>query len=130
MGLRDMWGAPMWNLIGLLIVLSAGEDRETVAPNRLAAGAITLFAIGLAGFALANVLVPELENRPSRLQWPDREMARDFEAIWRAEVHKPLRIVASDGWLGGLVAMRSNPRPSVWIDADYRKAPWITPDAV
>jgi len=130
MGLRDMWGAPMWNLTGLLIVLSAGKSRETIAPNRLAAGAVALFAIGLAGFALANVLVPEYENRPSRLQWPDRKMAQDFEAVWRAEIHEPLRIVASDGWLGGLVAMRSNPRPQVWIDGDYRKAPWITPEAV
>jgi 4-amino-4-deoxy-L-arabinose transferase-like glycosyltransferase len=129
-GLRDMWGAPMWNLTGVLIVLSAGESRETAAPDRLAGGTVALFAIGLAGFVLANVLVPELENRPSRLQWPDQPIAQNFAAVWQAEVHEPLRIVASDGWLGGLVAMRSNPRPSVWIDADYRKAPWITPDAV
>jgi hypothetical protein len=130
MGLRDMWGAPMWNLAGLLIVLSAGEGRQTAAPNRLAAGTVMLFIAGLLGFALANIFVPQFENRPSRLEWPDREMARAFEAVWRAESHKPLRILASDGWLGGLVAMRANPRPSVWIDADYRKAPWITPDAV
>jgi len=26
--------------------------------------------------------------------------------------------------------MRTAPRPSVWTDADYRKAPWITPRAV
>jgi 4-amino-4-deoxy-L-arabinose transferase-like glycosyltransferase len=130
MGLRDMWGAPMWNLTGLLIVLSAGEGRQTAAPNRLAAGSAALFTLGLAGFALANVFVPQFENRPSRLQWPDREMARDFEAVWRTEFHRPLHIVASDAWLGGLVAMRANPRPSVWIDTDYRKAPWITPDAV
>ena len=77
-----------------------------------------------------NVLGPELETRPSRIEWPDRDIAQTFGAAWRQQVHQPLRIVASDGWLGGLVAMRSAPRPSVWINADYAKAPWITPQAV
>jgi hypothetical protein len=93
-------------------------------------GTAVLFAIGLAGFFLANVLVPKLENRPSRIEWPDRQIAQTFGAVWRQQVHRPLRIVAADGWLGGLVAMRSVPRPSVWTDADYAKAPWITLQAV
>jgi hypothetical protein len=130
MGVRDMWGAPMWNLAGLLIVLSAAEQWERVVPQRLAAGAATLFAIGLAGFVLADVLGPEFENRPSRIRWPDREIAQTAGAAWRQQLHAPLKIIASDGWLGGLVAMRTAPRPSVWTDADYRKAPWITPQAV
>jgi 4-amino-4-deoxy-L-arabinose transferase-like glycosyltransferase len=130
MGARDMWGAPMWNLTGLLIVLSAASRWETAATKYMGAGAVTLFAMGLAGFFLAYVLVPKLENRPSRIEWPDREIAQTFGAAWQRQVHLPLRIVASDGWLGGLVAMRSVSRPSVWIDADYAKAPWITPQAV
>ena len=130
MGVRDMWGAPMWNLTGLLVVLSAAETWSRTSPRRLGAGVAALFAIGMGGFVLANVLVPELESRPSRIQWPDRALARAFGGVWRQQVHLPLKIVAADGWLGGLVAMRSVPRPSVWIDADYRKAPWITPDAV
>lgn len=130
MGVRDMWGAPMWNLTGLLIVLSAASRWETAATKYVGAGTVVLFAIGLAGFLLVNVLGPKLENRPSRIEWPDREIAQTFGTAWRHHVHLPLKIVASDGWLGGLVAMRSVPRPSVWINADYAKAPWITPQAV
>ncbi|HWE05850.1 MAG TPA: hypothetical protein VG274_04025, partial [Rhizomicrobium sp.] len=78
----------------------------------------------------ATAFVPQLENRPSRTQWPDRALAGTFESIWQVETHRPLRIVAADGWLGGLIAMRSEPRPSVWTDASYAKSPWITPQAV
>lgn len=130
MGLRDMWGAPMWNLTGLLIVLEATKTWEHLKPGRLGTGVAALFGIGLCAFAAVNVLVPEFEKRPSRIQWPDRALAQTFGTVWQQHVHKPLRIVAADGWLGGLVAMRSAPRPSVWIDADSRKAPWITPDLV
>ena len=130
MGVRDMWGAPMWNLIGLVIVFGAVESRRRVKPTWLIAGAAVLFGIALSGFVLANVVVPERENRPSRIQWPDTELAQTFGAVWQQQAQVPLRIVAADGWLGGLLAMRSLPRPSVWTDADYRKAPWITPDMV
>lgn len=130
MGLRDMWGAPMWNLTGLVIVLGAAKSWERVNPNWLGAGAVVLFCVGLGAFALADVLVPRLEHRPSRIQWPDRALAQSSVAVWRQQVHTPVRIVAADGWLGGLVAMRLSPRPSVWIDADSRKSPWITPGMV
>ena len=130
LGERDMWGAPMWNLTGLLIVLAAASRWDAAATKYIAAGTVVLFAIGLAVYFIANVLVPERENRPSRIQWPDRQIAQTFAAAWRQQVHRPLRIVAADGWLGGLVAMRSVPRPSVWTDADYVKAPWITPESV
>jgi hypothetical protein len=128
--MRDMWGAPMWNLSGLVLVLGAVENWENVRLPWICAGALALFGIGLGGFVLANVIVPQREIRPSRIQWPDRALAQTFEAVWWHQFHSPLRIVAADGWLGGLVAMRSVPRPSVWIDADYRKAPWINPDMV
>lgn len=130
MGVRDMWGAPMWNLIGLVIVLATAENCTGVKPLWLGAGAVALFGLGLLAFVLADVVIPEHEDRPSRIQWPDRELAVKVGAVWREQVHAPLTIVAADGWLGGLVAMRSVPRPSVWIDADYRKSPWITPDVV
>jgi 4-amino-4-deoxy-L-arabinose transferase-like glycosyltransferase len=130
MGVRDMWGAPMWNFTGLILVLSAAENWKNTSQRCLGVGTVVVFAVALLGFVLADVIVPELENRPSRIQWPDRAIARTFATVWLQGVRRPLRIVAADGWLGGLVAMRSVPRPSVWIDADSRKAPWITPDKV
>jgi 4-amino-4-deoxy-L-arabinose transferase-like glycosyltransferase len=125
-GTRDMWGAPMWNFIGLVIVMLAGERRDLMSFPRLAFCISALFAIGLGGYLLANVFVPEWQSKPSRIQWPAREMAERFSADWESREHEPLQIVAGDGWLGGLIAMDAKPRPSVWTDASFVKSPWIT----
>jgi hypothetical protein len=111
-------------------VQAVGSRWELVSLKRFKLCIAGLFAVGLAGYALANAFVPQFENRPSRIQWPDRTLAGTSASIWQAQTHRPLRIVASDGWLGGLIAMRADPRPSVWIDASYAKSPWITPEAV
>ncbi len=130
LGLRDMWGAPMWNLVGLLIVVAARPQWKGAVLARLPVAIAFLFGLGLAGYVLAKEVVPAHENRPSRTQWPDRAMAETFSAAFRQATHRPLRIVAADGWIGGLVAMRTNPRPSVWIDGSTAKAPWITQKAL
>ncbi|HEY6578420.1 MAG TPA: glycosyltransferase family 39 protein [Rhizomicrobium sp.] len=130
LGVRDMWGAPMWNLTGLAIVQAAAARHNRVSLPRLGYCTAALFVVGLGAWLLADVFVPQIENRPARIQWPDRDLSRNFAALWQHETHRPLEIVAADGWLGGLVAMGVNPRPSVWIDASFVKSPWITPKAV
>jgi 4-amino-4-deoxy-L-arabinose transferase-like glycosyltransferase len=130
LGVRDMWGTPMWNLVGLAIVQAAAARHDMVSLPRLGYCTAVLFVIGLAAWLLTNVFVPGIENKPSRIQWPQRELSQDFAAAWQNQVHRPLRIVAADGWLGGLVAMGAHPRPSVWIDASSVKSPWITPERV
>jgi 4-amino-4-deoxy-L-arabinose transferase-like glycosyltransferase len=130
LGARDMWGAPMWNLTGLIVVEAGRERREFAALPRLAYCLIAVFGIGLCGYLLTNVFVPQWKNRPSRIQWPAQGLAQSFTAAWESREHVPLQIVAADGWLAGLVAMDARPRPSVWIDASFVKSPWITPNRV
>ncbi|HEY3779079.1 MAG TPA: glycosyltransferase family 39 protein [Rhizomicrobium sp.] len=127
LGIRDMWGAPMWNLTGLVIAEAALLCRANPAWTRLAISVATLFVLGLLVWLFSNVFVPEFEGRPSRIQWPDQQMSQSLAAAWQHQMHRPLTIVAADGWIGGLVAMGTSPRASVWIDASYAKSPWITP---
>lgn len=130
LGIRDMWGAPMWNLTGLAIVEAAWVSRKNPVWSRLALCVSGLFVLGLLVWLLSNVFVPQFEGKPSRIQWPARAMSQSFTAIFVRETHRPLRIVAADGWMSGLVAMNVRPRPSVWIDASFVKSPWITPQRV
>lgn len=127
-GLRDMWGAPMWSFTGLLIVQAARERWPKISMPRLVGGIAAGFVLFPVAFVLSTSAIPSLRGKPSRTQWPDRAMASAFGAAWRHESGRPLRIVAADGWLGGLVAVRSAERPSVFTDGDIRKAPWITSD--
>jgi 4-amino-4-deoxy-L-arabinose transferase-like glycosyltransferase len=127
-GIRDMWGAPMWNLTGLLIVYAMQPRWAETSERQLYAWVIALFVIMPLAYVLSTAWVPEWRGKPSRTQWPDRAMAQEFSADWTNATHRPLGIVAGDGWLGGLIAMRLAPRASIYIDGDPRHAPWITPE--
>jgi hypothetical protein len=127
MGLRDMWGAPMWNLTGLLIVY-AGRARAAEARTHILALLVAAAFVVLPFFyVIANALAPMALGKPSRTQWPDRGMAAAFAHDFQSATGAPLKIVAGDGWLAGLIAMRDPSRPSVFTDASMAEAPWITP---
>jgi hypothetical protein len=127
LGLRDMWAAPMWSLTGLAIVYASQNRWPRVNWSRLVACVCAIFILMPLAYILSTSIVPAWRGRPSRTQWPDREMASAFGDAYRNETGQPLRIVAADGWLAGLVAMRDPLRPSVFTDGDMREAPWITP---
>lgn len=124
-GLRDMWGAPMWNLTGLLLVYATPSRWPLVSATNLYAWVAALFVIMPVAYVISTSIAPEWRGKPSRTEWPDRAMAATFSAAWAADTHRPLKIIAADGWLGGLIAMRLSPRPSILIDGDFRHAPWI-----
>jgi len=127
LGTRDMWGAPMWNLTGLLIVYAMQARWAETSIRALYVWVAVLFVILPLAYVLSTAWVPEWRGKPSRTQWPDRAMAQTFASAWEEATHTPLRIVASDGWTGGLIALRAPGRPSIFIDCDPRHAPWITP---
>ena len=127
LGLRDMWGAPMWNLAGLLIVYVSRPRWPHAGWSRLAVCIAAAFIVLPLAYVLATSIVPALQGRPSRTEWPDRALAKTFDDAYLGETGKPLRIVAADGWLGGLIAMRDPSRPSVYTDGNMQESPWITP---
>ena len=47
--------------------------------------------------------------------------------IWDRATHgAPLRIVAGDTWIAGLVCLRHKDRPHLLSNADIRYSPWIS----
>jgi hypothetical protein len=127
LGLRTMWGAPMLNLVGLLLVRIARPALNAPWLKRFAIALCALFVLLPACYVVATVTGPRLLHRASRTGWPDRAMANALGQDWARATGKPLEIVAGDSWIAGLVAMGLRPRPSVFIDADFGKAPWVTP---
>ena len=126
LGLRDMWGAPMWNLTGLLLLRASIGRWKDVSLGRLFACAAVLLVALPTAYELASTYAPEWRGSHPRTEWPDRAMAQDLSAAWTKATGRPLQIVAGDSWIAGLIAMRAASRPSVFIDANYRHAPWIT----
>ena len=130
--LKDMWGSPMWSFIGLFVLADA------VGP--ITTGGLQRFAMRLGVHSgrrcgcssrCSKQFGSYLMRKPTRGQFPGRELAAAVEQRWHEAVGRaPLAIVAGDVWLAGNVAFYAEERPSVFIDADPAKSPWITPAAL
>jgi hypothetical protein len=51
-------------------------------------------------------------------------------AVWAEETGQPLRIIAGDPWIAGLLGIAAKERASILIDGDPALSPWITPERV
>ncbi|WHZ11416.1 MAG: hypothetical protein OJF60_001855 [Burkholderiaceae bacterium] len=87
---------------------------------------VGIFVIFFAGAAV----VPEIVGRNARFNFPSRELAASAQALWRAHASGPLRIVVSDTWTGGNIALHLRPEPMVFMDHDRRKTPWLSDEDV
>jgi hypothetical protein len=89
---------------------------------------VTMQIIGAAGYGLARGPLADNSGRPSRATFPGAEVSRQIHAAWRANMQTPLRLVASDTWLGGNIATHIGPQMQVLIDGDFGKSPWVNED--
>jgi 4-amino-4-deoxy-L-arabinose transferase-like glycosyltransferase len=127
-GLRDMWGAPMWCLSGLLAVNYFVQPDAARVLRRVTAGVALLLIAVPAAYAAAAIYGTAAAGKPSRTGWPDRALAAALEQAWRGETECPLGIVAGENWIAGLVSMRATGRPSVLIEGRFELSPWIGPE--
>ncbi len=128
-GMRTSWGAPMLNLAGLLAVALQRKELTQRALQRIGAGATFLLAIVPAIYFVHMRFGADFTGKPLKGNWPQAEMTRQLETRWAEQTHgAPLRIVAGDVWTAGLVGLRDRTPPSVFIDADPRKSPWVSAD--
>jgi 4-amino-4-deoxy-L-arabinose transferase-like glycosyltransferase len=122
---REIGAAPFIVLSGLLVVLLAGDGirihRQSVVGwiwLALVAGPALLTVIAIV--ALPFILGTEL-----KISEPGSAMGRFFTESFNRRTGKPLAIVIGNARLGGLVALTSPDRPSLFIDAAPERAPWI-----
>ncbi|HYD86145.1 MAG TPA: glycosyltransferase family 39 protein [Vitreimonas sp.] len=130
-GLRTAWGAPMFNLSGLLAaaLLTQRIDARRARGTLIGALVVILFTSGLYFGHMRYGY--QLTGKPLRGNWPQAEIDAAMQEQWRtATGGAPLRIVAGDIWSTGLVGLNERNPPSVLINADYEISPWLTPEDV
>jgi hypothetical protein len=129
-GLRPHWATAMLNLSGMLAIALTSHRFDRVALRRLAMCAAVPLAVVPSGYAVAVHLAPLRMGSPIRVSWPQAEMAERFNAIWRRETGRPLRIVTGDLWISGLVGLSARDVPSILSNGDFALSPWITPERI
>lgn len=125
LGLRDMWGMPMWSLSGLIAVSFIAPNLQAIALKKLPRALFVWLALVTALMLIYVGIGDKLRHKPSRMQWPEQAIAEQANATWQSISSCPLDSVSGDRWLGSLVAMNSG-FPSQMISGPAAHSPWMT----
>jgi 4-amino-4-deoxy-L-arabinose transferase-like glycosyltransferase len=124
--IRSMWATPLF-LISSVTLIYFLRDRLSTA--RLRGFAITFgifFCLSLVAYMGHTHFGPAFTERPKRTHFPGRVLASIVTAKWHAHFEQPPEIIIGSYWLGGNIAYYAPHRASVFIDADPKKAPWVS----
>ena len=104
----------------------AGNERVNL--RRTAILVIAVHVLMAAGYAVARGPLAYYSGRAARSTFPGAIISAEMNRQWRERVPSvPLRLVASDTWLGGNIATHISSKTNVFIDADYKESPWLDP---
>jgi len=123
-GLRDMWGMPMWALSGLLAasLIAPATQLLTVIKLRKALtiwlSLVTVLMVVYVGFG------DKIRHKSSRMQWPEQALAVQAQTTWQSLSSCTLDSVSGDRLLGAVVAMNSG-FPSQMISGPASHSPWM-----
>ena len=126
-----MWGYPMWCFIGLFLMAEVVGPFTAGGRQRFVIAWLIILVTVPVVFAVQQTVGGRFIRKPLRSAFPGPELARVVEQRWHAVVGDVrLPIVAGDVWIAGNIAFYGADRPSVFIDADPTRSPWIAPGAL
>jgi 4-amino-4-deoxy-L-arabinose transferase-like glycosyltransferase len=126
-GIGEAWGAPMYNLAGVVAVALLGHrlgGREMRALMICAAACIVVMSSAYAGIRWSSC---NLLGHMQPVCWPSQAISDEAEAYWHEKVHAPLGIVGGETGVAMVAGLKAYDKPSIFTDLDTQFAPWITP---
>lgn len=122
------WGTTFFILYGYFAFWwLSGSTRATL--RRTAILVVAVHVLMAVGYAVARGPLAHYSGRPARSTFPGPDIAQLMQQAWDRHVPgKPLRLVASDTWFGGNIAINLEPPAQVFINASYAESPWLSPD--
>lgn len=124
-GLRDMWGMPMWGLSGLLAASFIVPAAQTITAVKLRRALVIWLTLATVLTMVYVGFGDKIRHKPSRMQWPEQALAAQAQETWESLSSCPLDSVSGDRWLGALVAMNHG-FPSQMISGPASHSPWMT----
>lgn len=126
LGLRDMWGMPMWGLSGLIIVslipepVFISKDKSLLKGIAVWALIVTILMAVYIGFGA------RIRHKPSRMDWPQAALAKQVDDQWQELSSCKLDSVTGSDWVVLLVASYSKFAPSVMVSGNSAYSPWMS----
>jgi 4-amino-4-deoxy-L-arabinose transferase-like glycosyltransferase len=128
--LKSAWGSSMFSFAGILAVALTSPHFDGASLRRIAVSAAVLIVVVPTGYAITFMASPSRAGAPVRVTWPQAAISKRFSAVWASETGRPLRIVAGDDWVAGLVGLTAKDRPSILNRGNLTYSPWITPERI
>ncbi len=128
---RDMWGACLWNFIGLWSVTFIVNPLSLERLRFFAYAWGGVFLLGLAAIVVSNIFGIYATHAPLRVQFPGRALTESIVSEWQKDEPGTFpSYIIGDTWLAGNVAFyapaaSAHTRPRVFIMADPVISPWI-----
>jgi len=119
--LKDMWGMPLWSLTGIMLFYFFPFAINAESQRRFCYGLVIITSIA----AIAYIASLTLAFR-KRAHFNGQFIASEIESEWKKHSSKPVPVVVGNTWLAGNIAFYMNSRPTVFLDMDSIKSPWIS----
>jgi 4-amino-4-deoxy-L-arabinose transferase-like glycosyltransferase len=123
--LRSMWGTPLFLISGLGLVYFLQHRLSVGRLKKFSVAWTIFFLLSLAAYGGVTLLGPAFTGRAKKTQFPGQRLALQVAEKWGKRFDQPPRTIIGDFWYAGNVAYHTPNRPSVFIDGDPRKSPWI-----
>ena len=126
MGLKPMWGTPMFNFTGLVVLYFAGGRLNEVRSRRVIISTLVLLPLIGTLYVIQHIYRADMSDKPMRTLWPQAEIAEKLRSDYESQAGVPLKIVAATDWLGGLITSSGGEQLRVRVDGDLIKSPWVS----
>jgi len=123
--LRSMWGTPLFLTAGVTLVYFWQHSLSAERLRRFMLVWTIFFLLPLVAYGSVGLWGPAFTERGKRTQFPGQALAEVVFTKWFDRFEEPPAMIIGSFWHAGNISYHSTSRPSVFIDADPKKAPWI-----
>lgn len=124
--IRTMWGTPLFIMSGLVLTYFFVPSLKHCNLRRFA----KMWSIGLILipflYGLIYIIQPSIKQKGKRTHFPGQQLAEIITREWHQKFSSKLPLVVGDEWMGGNIGWYSSDRPSIFLDADEKHAPWTS----
>lgn len=127
MNLRANWGTTFFILAGLFATRWLPLFNEKILFQSVLKYGIAINLLIACAMMLSNGWLVDIAGRTSRVNFPTLEFVKKIDQIWSDEMgEEPLRLVAAETWLAGIVSVKSRYHPMAYLYGRRIQAPWVT----
>lgn len=127
--IRTIWVMPIWSLTGIIVVLFLAASPDVARLRRFVRAWAGFFVLAVAVYTVMLTVGPFVSGKPSRGYFPSAALAQTVTSAWRKRFDTRLAFVTGKTWMAATLALASEDRPLVFIEARPEISPAIDMDA-